>query len=520
MINDFFTKQEIYDILSDSGEKLGIDIVTYNILKLVDTKNLDDRNTYSVTVKHRVLLSGCDWKAGGKYQSEGFRNYPMMLGLNSGIVAISDKNAQIAIKKIFPKTINANVEQNSNHSTGTSKTQTNQTSSGSSSSNVNTFGVSISAGFFGELPTGSIGVDYSHGWESGRSQSASQGSANARDIQSTSGNEMSVKDWSAYASVENFKGNDQLYMGEFVRWNWGQTFPWNVFDYSVNGSGTNILLPESVVANLLYYGESNSGGESKNILLPPSDLSLFGLDFTMAAEWQVTFPTPLTSTETLQFQHQVEVIQGSHSMKKPAGEGQAELLASLKFGHNTMLKQADPISIAQYALVPLADGRRNGMGIGFQPNLFDIAPANASTPFKIRSRGNDVLVTGQGFDASMTAPFAKGYSGTGATMTVAFKVADVNTQYSLVLKHWKGSVGGNIRLNCTINGNLTVLNVADLEGQGSMNNLSQLDLRNFDLKSSNFHDYLTLGWNEIAITILPADPTVASTYAIAALSIE
>jgi hypothetical protein len=516
MANGFFSKEEVYDIQDNSGNKLGIDIVTYKVLKILDTKNLMNSNTYSVTVKHRILISGSNWKPGGDYQSTGFNNYPMMVNVQSGIIEISDPAAEIILKRIFPKTINASVEQSSNLSTGSSSSQTNQTSSGSSSSNVNTFGIDISAGWFVDGPVATLGMNYSHSWEHSNFDSTSVGHSSERNLQTASGNEMSVKDWSAYSSIQNFNNTSNIYKGEYIQWNWGQTYPWNVFEYNETGAGSNITLPQSVVANLLYYGSSNLN--SQNILLPPSDLSLFGLDFTMASEWLVTFSEKLTSMETLTFEHQINVLQGSHSMTVPAGGGQATLVAALTSGYNNILKQDTPLEIAEYALVPLTESQRTG--IGFQSNLFDIAPASPTTAFKIRSRGNDLLVTGTGFGSVMSAAFPANYSGQGASLNIAFKVADLRTQYALILKHWKGPAGGNIVLTCNINGNQTVINVTDLEGQGSANNLSQLELSNFDLKSSNFHDYLVPGWNEIEISIKPLDNTVASEYIILALSVE
>jgi len=519
-MNDYFTKQEVYDILDESQNNIGTDVVTYRILKLVETKNLTVSNTYSVVVKHRIQVRGSDWQLGGGYQTSGFNNYPMMVSVNSGIKGISDTSAKISLKKIFPKTINASVEQSTNQSTGSSNSQMNQNTTGSSSSNINTFGVDVSFGFFGELPVGSIGFQYSHGWENSRSQSATVGQASSTDMQATSGNQMSVKDWSAYASIQNLDQSSQNFLGEYIQWNWGQTYPWNIFDYNETVSGSNILMPDDVVARLLYYGASDTAATEQNILLPPSDLSLFGLDFTMAAEWHITFPDLLTSIETVQFQHDVTVINGSHSMTVPASGGQAALITSLTSGYLNTMTQKAAMDIGEFALVPLLEGQRSGMGIGFQSNLFDIPPTSAATEFKIRSRGNDLLVTGQGFGSVMSAEFQKGYSGTGATLNIGFKVVDVSSRYALILKHWIGSGSGNVVLVCSINGNQTVINVADQEGQGSANNLSQLELRNYDLKSPNFHDYLVLGWNEITIQISPSNPAVASAYIISALSLE
>jgi hypothetical protein len=519
MINDFFTLEVVEDIKDENENKVGIDIITYRYLKLRNTKNLEDSNTYSVTVRHRIFVKGSGWKPNADYQSNGFLKYPIMLTVKTGILDISDNNSKISLKRIFPKTINATVEQSHNLSTGDSKSQTKETSTGSSTSNVNTFGIGITGGWFGEGPVLTVTADYSHSWESSHSHGSSVSNAKARDIQAASGDEMSVKDWSAYSSILNMDNSDPIYKGEIAQWNWGQTFPWNIFDYNEKGSGGKILLPQDVVARLLYSKETENK-QYENILLPPSELSLFGFDFTMAAEWQVTFPSPLNSIEKLKFQHEVQLVRGTHQMASSGPTKPAKLVTAIKQGTMNTIQQENPVDIGKYSLIPLLEGQRTGKGIGFQKNLFDIPPATPTTEFKIRSRGNDLLVTGSGFDPSMTASFKQGYDGAGANMKIAFKVADLSSQYTLNLKHWIGPSSGGIVLECKINGNETTINVLDLEGEGSLNNLSQLDLRNFDLKSANYHDYLLLGWNEVVITILPQDASVASEYMISALSIE
>ncbi len=306
MMNDFFSKEEVCDILDDSGNKLGTDIITYNILKVLSAKNLQSQNIYSVTVKHRVLIDGVQWNVSQNYQTDGFSDYPIMVNVQSKINSVSQPGTKIVLKRIFPKTINAIVEQSTNISTGNSSSQTNQTSSGSQLSNVNTFGVDMSVGWFVEGPTASLGINYSHSWEHGTSNSKSFSDTREHNHQSASGTEMSVKDWSAYSSVHSYDNSGGEGQGPYVEWNWGQTYPWSIFDFNEKFSGTNILMPKSVIANLIYFGDtSNSNG--KNILMPPSDLSLFGLDFTMASEWLITFPQPLTSSESVSFQHEVSM---------------------------------------------------------------------------------------------------------------------------------------------------------------------------------------------------------------------
>lgn len=517
MTTDYFTKEDTYQIIGASGSPVGTDRVTCKFLKLRNASNLKNENTYSITVRHRIVVQGSDWVQGGGYQANGFQDYPILVTVQSGIAQLSDPGAKVVLKKVVPKTINASIEQSSNKSTGSSNSQTNESSSGSSSTNVNTFGVNISAGFFGELPVGSIGVEYSHSWEHSTSESHSAGQGSAHEAQAASGSEMSVKDWSAYSSLHNIAGANDAYRGEFIQWNWGQTYPWNIFDYSEANAQGGILLPQDVVARL-YYTPDDTG--AAGILLPPSDLSLFGLDFTMVAEWHVTFPAPLTAAETVGFQHTVNVVHASHSLVATTGGGAKQFVAELGGGHlNTYTSEA-PIDLGQYALLPLLDGRRAGMGIGFQSNLFDVPPAGAGSTFKIRSRGNDLVVTGSGFSSAMAASFPSGYTGAGATLTIGFKVASLRTEYALLLKHWKGAGSGNVVLTCDVNGNRTAINVVDPEGQGAANNLAQLDLRNFDLRSPNFHDYLVVGWNEISVVILPADASIASEYILSALSVE
>lgn len=519
-LTDFFTKEEEYDIL-DGQKKIGVDIVTYKFLKLRDPKNLTTSNTYSVTVKHRVLLEGSSWESGGSYQTNGFNDYPIMLSIQSGIKELSSDGADIKLTKLFPKTLNATVEQSSNQSTGSSATQNNQTTSGSSMSNVNTFGIQISAGFFGELPVGSIGLDYSHSWDHTTSQSASVGHSQSSNAQASSGNEMSVKDWSAYSSVDNFGQTSDEFVGEVVKWNWGQTYPWNIFKFSEVGSGSSIVLPEDVIARLLYYGKTDDD-KDKNILLPPSDLSLFGLDFTMIAEWEITFPEDITSIETLVFRHNIDVLQGSHSKVDPgSGEGKASLEATLEALDKNTFTQEEPVDIGAYALAPMLNNQRNGTSIGFKSHLFDLPPTGVDTKYKILARTNDLLATGKGFQKVMNAAFEEGYAGKGATVDISFKVADLQTPYALILHHWRGNNSGNIVLTCLINDDWKIIvNVDEVEGDGASNNLDQLDLRNFNLKSANFHDYLVLGMNKVNITITPADKTVASDYTLSALAIE
>ncbi len=520
MLAEYFIKEEIYEILDEDENKIGVDIITYKYLKLPNPRNLTTSNTYSVNVKHRIMIQGPGWSRSNNNQEEGFRDYPIMLGVQTGIKEISDDNCKIELKKVFPKTINATVQQTSNQSDGTNKTQINHNSSGSSTSNVNTFGVQISGGVFGVIPTASLGLDYSHSWESGSSRSRTTGYDDSRNHQVVYGDEMSVKDWSAFSSVTNFDGaNNNDFTGEVVGWDWGQTYPWNIFSFNEVGSGTDIVLPEDVVSRLLYFGETDDG-TNKNILQPPSELSVFGLDFTMVAEWEVTFPESITSVEKIGFKHTVLVLHGSHLKTESSPTEKARLTASLSQGKENEFEQDSAVDLGKYALVPILIEELSGGAIGFKSHLFDIVPRDGKL-FKILSKRNNLLVTGSGFKDVMSANFESGYAGSGAKLNVSFKVADLKTEYALVFHHWIGPDSGNVVLTCLVNNDWkTTINVDDIEGDGGSNNIDQIDLRNFNLKSVNFHDYLVIGMNTVEITIMPADSTVASEYIISALGIE
>lgn len=520
MLTEYFTKEEIHEILDDKENIIGVDIITYKYLKTPNPKNLITSNTFTVNVKHRIIIEGSGWNRSQRNQEEGFRHYPIMLGVQTGIKEISDANSKILLTKVFPKTINASVRQTSNQSDGTNKTQINHSSSGSSTSNVNTFGVQISGGMFGPVPTGSLGLDYSHSWENGSSRSSTTGRDDSRNHQAVSGEEMSVKDWSAFCAATNFddKANSG-FEGQVVTWDWGQTYPWNVFDFNENGSGSSIVLPEDVVSRLLYFGVTDDGSE-KNILQPPSELSVFGLDFTMVAEWQITFPESISAIEKLAFKHKVSILHGSHYMtiSKPTEKG--TLTANLSQGKENEFEQSDAVDMGKYALVPILTEELNGGAIGFKEHLFDIAPKEGKG-FKILSKRNNLLVTGSGFTSVMSANFEVGYAGSGAALTISFKIVDLKIEYSLVFHHWKGVGSGNIVLKCKVNNDWeTIINVDDVEGDGGSNNIDQIELRNFELKSVNFHDYLILGMNTIKVSIIPADNTLASEYIISALGIE
>ena len=50
-------------------------------------------------------------------------------------------------------------------------------------------------------------------------------------------------------------------------------------------------------------------------MLPPSELSLFGIDFSSTASWLIDFfPDGVTENETLQIEHETTLYTASHAL--------------------------------------------------------------------------------------------------------------------------------------------------------------------------------------------------------------
>ena len=112
------------------------------------------------------------------------------------------------------------------------------------------------------------------------------------------------------------------------------------------------------------------------------------------------------------------------------------------------------------------------------------------------------------------------------SIRLLFKITDSASNFTFYMKHWKTSAVG-IKLTLTINGNTAnslTKYVDAFEAEGGENNLLAIALRNQDISSVDYHDYLKLGLNAIDIAINPIEPisagAAAVVYQIRAVSIE
>jgi hypothetical protein len=505
---DLYTYYEIKQIADDTtNTAFGTIYIKYEITRYQDLRNLGTTSSHHIACTQRIVIpNGSPYTPGGN-NPHIFSGYPAIvtsqvtIGGDSQIVSYS------------PRTLNSSITTSHSDSSGNTKTATHQHTSGSSTSQSNTYGASVTVGFSGWDPMASATL--SHDWTKGSdaNKSVLNGSEVGGNSQLTTDDSMSVKDWACYS----YLGADPS-----VTWVWAQEYPWNVIQYR----GDAGILPGFVSA-LLYDG---------NQLLPPSQLSQFGIDFTMKSGWIV----PADDSTTV-IEHSLDYYTATHQVISNA------VSAQINKKKQTFTYQSPGLDLCRYALDPLlnTDSAPSAI-IGFVPRQFLVPPVPATAdpsdpvPFKIISTGNNLLITdttdyandhltsadaGAGFAASETALTAAFTDNcTSLTMSVNFKLLDTDTAYKLFMKHWKSSDTG-VRMTIVVNGDQDsqiVLYIDALEAEGGESNLSSIALRDLSFGSTDYHDYLQLGLNQLDITLTPlssGNPSKCG-YHIRALSIE
>ncbi|QPF82758.1 hypothetical protein IC762_23825 [Bradyrhizobium genosp. L] len=483
--------------IGGSGSSFGTSIITYEIRRYQDIRNLGNEFAYLLTCKHRVIIPNANNYQVGPTSSTGYSNYPAAI-FNSVTLA-ANNGATLMLREIFPRTLNTSVTTSVNSNVGGNTTTSNQHTTGSSTSQTNSFGVAVSGGFFGDMLTGGITLENQNVWGSGKYSSDSSDAGSGRQFDASSGETMSVKDWSSYGFINETTGS--------ANWIWGQSYPWDVILYNQSTNASTVNLPSFV------QGRMKDNYDAQNyIVLPPSQLSLMGVDFTMRASWLIEFPSGISAAESITISHNTSCFLASHSLNGSAVS--ASLQTASAASKSTFVSPALPLST--YALDPIADaGPKNGAAIGFTANRFTFPPNANGGPFQIVSPSNNLKVSGAGFDPAMTSNFAQATS-----FTIEFKILDNTNEYSLLLMHWIGASSGACKLTVTTNGtSTTVVYVDSPEGQGGQSNVTAIELRNADFSSINYHDYLVIGLNTITITVEPVNPNQSNLYTLFALAI-
>jgi hypothetical protein len=488
----------------------GSQTIQYTIRQYRDVRNLGNVLGYLVACKQRVIIPNQNAYAVGPNSNTSYVNYPA--AVTNSIALTANNGATVQVKSIFPVTLNAAVNTSLLSQSGSTSSTSNQFSSGSNQSQTNTFGVSVSGGFFGDLPMGGIALDYQHGWESGSFTSNTAGSDAGRQNIASSGESMSVKDWSSYGFTDN--------SNQAPTWVWGQTYPWDVIQYNQSSNGSTINLPSFVEALLL----------NNDLLLPPSQLSLFGLDLTMKAGWLVEFPGEISASEAISLTHKTTLYTGSHMLVQGNPSSVSATLQSANQAASASYSPSPALDLSTYALDPIwSASTKNGATIGFTVDPFTYAPTASRNNFKIVSPANNLQVTGTGFNAlNLTnPPTSPPYlscdppiSGTATSFTVQFKILDSKTEYYLHLMHWIGADSKPCIVTVTVNDTqLNPFYVDSLQGQGGQNNMTSIELRNLDFQSPNYHDYLVLGLNTVTVAVTASASSASNLYTLFALAV-
>ncbi len=515
---DLYTYYVVQPITIKSGgtnpvsTTYGFTVISYQVQRYRDVRNLSDNFAYIVMCTQRIVIPNANGYSPSPNNTDAptFSSYPAVVINN--IVWNSDL-APVEVLSYSPRTLNTSVATSISTNAGQTTSATMQHTSGSATSQSNSFSAAASLGFFGDSPTGDLSGGYGHTWETERSKSVSKGSETASDRQTGTSDSMSVKDWACNTTL----GTDLS-----LTWVWGQEYPWDVVRYnSVNGA-----LPGFITQLLCDTTDTTA------MLLPPSQLAQFGLDFTMKASWIVQ---PTTSS-SIGFTHNITYCTATHQLV--SGNLNANLNTPVNFSYTL----PTPLDVCLYGLDPIASGAAGVAIIGFVPRQFLILPVPATqsespTAFRIISTSNTLLIddttkyadltaadAGAGFTPSQTALSAAFTQNcTSLTMVLSFKVTDTTNGYRLLMKHWTtGSAA--VMMTITVNGDAStsMLKLIDTpEGEGGEDNLLSISLRDLSYGSVNYHDYLNLGFNSIEITLTPASSDVGNCgYQVRAISIE
>jgi hypothetical protein len=459
-----------------------------------------------------------------------YQDYPALI--HTSMTLAKEDNTAFFLLDYSPQTVNTQIQTSlaEGDSEGNATSNSSSSTVGSSTSQTNTFGTSVSASY-GTISGVTATASYEHSSTVSRDKSKTTGSdvSNSNSTDSSNSASMSMKDWGAYALVDPDK--------QCPVWTFGQEYPWDAIECrKYYEDQTNPENDNQVKLDIPAGQESRlyNGG----FLYPPSELSVFGVNFVMKATWLVVIENSVS--DEIDITHSIDYFQASHLYDSDLDE------VSVYMDQDPVLLSGTDINALStsvhfnfMALSPLGV-LSNAAIIGFIPNKFILKP-DASQKFKIISTTNDLMIQdtsggdaytdGGGFSVSETALTAT-FSETcpSLQMTVYFKVIDSMTNYTLYLKHWKLKTNGAI-LKMVINedpdnpdDNIVITQYVDaLEAEGGENNLLSIALRNQSFASIDYHDYLQLGLNSIKITITPISQVTSDNpcaYQLRAISIE
>jgi hypothetical protein len=545
----------LYNNASGTAQPIGVLAVEYRVAVYDDVQvqsqasvALPQNQQFLLHCTQRLFLTNTGNSSvapitGSTLATEYFANYPALIETSMRVA--SSTGVTLNLMDYAPHTVNTAVQVTG--SSGSADGQTSAISSssttGSSYTQSSTYGTSVTVGDTFSGATAS----YEYSTSSTTDQSATTGrdSGVSATQDHSAAASMSVKDWGSYATV------NPVYV--FPTWVFGQEYPWNAIDcrYATgasypgvkDSSGNFISQPNANQFKMLISNSMSANLCDGVYLYPPSELSMFGVNFVMKCSWRVFVDDTASSVITVR--HNIDYFSASHMV-----QGQTPMVYLDKLASTLSISKTSTdyptfkitLDLNVMGLDPLGVNSASAI-VGFLPRKFipaaaiPMAGTSAVLPlaFKTIASTNDLIVenttsygslTASGFSVSQ-ASLTAGWSATQNipyVLTMYFKVIDSVSEYDLNIKHWATGATG-IQLTIVINGdtsNTIVKYVTALEGEGGDNNLLSIALRDLDFASIDYHDYLQLGLNSIAITMQPIGGAWSSNcgYQIRAISIN
>jgi hypothetical protein len=509
---------------------------------------------FIVNCTQRILLSNDAFKSlvPSDPAVQSYLTYPALFQLTFQFSnASGGSGLTFNLLDYSPQAVNTTVQQSGSNSDSTTagKSSSTSTTTGTQNWQSSTYSTGVDS-FSG----GVLGLSLQYGSESGYSKSSGSSTSNSNTTDSGSSNSssdsvsssssMSVKNWGAYSWVDP--------TSTFPTWVFGQEYPWNAIQCRFGNGGTPLgststgVELELETKNPAYTQVPMYVSLSMvdnlwdgTFLYPPSELSMFGLNFVTKATWRVyvDFDTSTQITIT----NPITYFSASHIPPTKDSEVTTTVYmdpaaTSLYVYDADKKAYVDPsvtVDLNFMALSPIGQNASAAI-IGFTPNKFippivlssDSGSATAPLGFKTIAATNDLLV--QDTTQNTTTYPSGGTSGYTLSencltstwdskhqfpyqITLYFKIIDSVKGYTLYMKHWIAQ-STNVMITIVVNGDpATEMTkyVTALEAQGGEDNILSIALRDLNFASISYHDYLQLGLNSVTITMEPSVTTTS-----------
>jgi hypothetical protein len=303
---------------------------------------------------------------------EEYTDYPVLFKAGIRISDIPTTGLKLELLDYSPHTVNTSVQQSTSHADGSQSgtgTSTSNTT-GTWNSQSSTYGVTVAAVENFSGVTGSSEHSTSSGQEQSNTNEKSSSASASRDVSASAS--MSIKNWGAYAWLDRLSVTPS--------WVFGQEYPWNAvqcryrraetstYEGKVLYEGKVPMTISTSMANNLYDGA---------LLYPPSELSLYGLNFVMKATWRIY--VDYDSSTKITIENSIDYYSASHNLSSATCNGKPTYIPNVYMDQapaELWVKSEDhyvtpstTLDLNLMALDPI--GVNNDLAIvGFIPNRF------------------------------------------------------------------------------------------------------------------------------------------------------